>query len=70
MKEFYPIASDATICNGLNFNSAPGPVDDDIIEDPLNIDEEFPSVEVLEGKYLSGGKPVVVRGIITPNYVL
>ena len=68
MLETYPVAVDDSICNGLDFDAAPGAVSVDLIRSPDDINLQYPTSDELEANYLGKGDPAVIRGVVNPIY--
>lgn len=67
INEIYPVASDASICDGLSMNDfdlePPNLVE--LFIPPPNMCDGFPSISYLEENYLQGGIPQVFGGQTT-----
>jgi hypothetical protein len=62
--QYFPKASVTTVCAGLTFATIPStPTIKDIYVAPKNEKAVFPTDADLASKYLSGGKPVVSKGV-------
>jgi len=65
MNEYYPLASDPSICSVLTFSNLPSQPDNSIFTHPENLAEPYPTQDVLSANYLNNGVPVVIAGTTT-----